>query len=199
MPLAALEGERRQRQDWKEKAIRAETERDELRRQVEEAKRAAPPPEQRPPQPMDPMVEERVRIVIAARLDSSENSLRLEIGDDKVEALQAEFIEAMKADPSLQQKLYQQRDPYRWAMKQMEIRRAQSEIGDDPAAYKARLRAEWEAERATNGAASSPPAPSPAAGMAPSLASVRSAAPRSAPSYSGPPSLDDILRSRRTG
>jgi hypothetical protein len=66
------------------------------------------------------------------------------------------------------------------------------DLGDDPAAYRERIRAELAAEMA-NGTAPMPPV-SPAAGLQPSLANVRSAAPRGAPAFSGPPSLGDIVR-----
>jgi hypothetical protein len=62
------------------------------------------------------------------------------------------------------------------------------EIGTDPAAYEARLRAKWESERG-NGAQ-----PSPVAGMPPSLANARSSAPRSSNGFSGPLAMEDILR-----
>jgi hypothetical protein len=54
-------------------------------------------------------------------------------------------------------------------------------------------RAKWEAEalgQPGNGAAR----PSPVAGMAPSLANVRSVAGRTTSTFTGPPSMDDILR-----
>jgi hypothetical protein len=64
------------------------------------------------------------------------------------------------------------------------------EVGDDPNAYEAKLRAKWEAER---GQPEAPPRVSPAAGMQPSLAGQRSVAARTAPGFSGPPSLEDIF------
>ena len=200
----AFERERARRQDWKEKAVRAETERDELRRQLEEAKRAPPaaatPPA--PPQPIDPAADpqgfvNRIQgVVLNERLNQSEMMLREKLGDDPVNAIITEFKQASAANPSLIQQLYAQVHPYQWAAKQVDILRAQREIGDDPAAYRARIeaeaRAKWDAEHAANGTAQ--PRVSPAAGMPPSLANARSVAGRAAPAFTGPTPLQDILR-----
>ena len=203
VPLAALE---KVRQDWKEKAVRAETERDELRRQLEEAKRVAqqPPQQYQQPPPLDPVqnpeafVERVQQVVLNERLNASEMMLRREIGAEAVDAAIAEFKQAAQADPSLFPKLYQQSDPYAWMAKQVEVLRVQREIGDDPAAYRARLRAEIEAELAARGDAPLPPqAPvSPAARLPPSLANARSAAPRSNGAWSGPTPLSELFPTR---
>lgn len=191
--LATLEAVRK---DWKEKAIRHETEAVELRRQLEEAKRAPPMP---PPTPIDfaanpeALVERVQQVVLNERLNTSEMMLRDKIGAEKVDAAVAEFKAAAAADPALMTKLYTQPDPYGWLQKEVERRRAQAEIGDDPAAYKARLRAEWEAEQQT---AVNQPASPALAGRAPSLAGVRSAMPRSAPVVTGPTPLSDIFNGR---
>jgi hypothetical protein len=199
----AFEAIRHERKDWKEQAIRAQTERDELRKQLEEAKRppAAAPVQQVPREIPNPAVDpggyhqwsenERVKAEINQRLNFSEMLVTKELGAPAVAAIIADFKEAAKANPSLTQQLYSQPHPYEWAAKQVEITRAQREIGTDPAAYRARIIAEFQA---ANVGAEVVPRVSPAAGQAPSLASARSAAPRSAPAFTGPPSLDDIVR-----
>jgi hypothetical protein len=73
--------------------------------------------------------------------------------------------------------------------------RLHDEIGTDPAAYEAKLRAKWEQERGNGNA----PLVSPAAGLPPSLANVRSSGGRATNGYAGPMSMDDILsRPKRT-
>lgn len=200
---AALAAEREKRRDWKEKAIRAEGEMAELRRQLEEARKppTAPAPQYQPPAPIDPTVDpqgfvSRVQeVMLNERLNTSELMLRREIGAEKVEAAIAEFKEAAKGDPSLFPKLYAQPDPYGWMAKQVEVMRLQKEIGEDPGAYRARLiaeeRAKWEAERGE--APLTAPTRSPAAGLPPSLASARNAAPRGATPFTGPPPLEDVF------
>jgi hypothetical protein len=66
--------------------------------------------------------------------------------------------------------------------------RLHEEIGTDPAAYEQKLRAKWEAERGAD------PLVSPVANLPPSLANARSSAPRGMNGFSGPPSIDDILK-----
>lgn len=198
VPLAALE---KQRRDHKERAAKLEGERDALLRQLEEIKRAqqqpAQPQYQPPQQPIDPVQDpagyhaQVQQIMLNERLNMSEMQLRREIGAEAVDAAINEFKEAAAKDPSLFPKLYQQPDPYGWLAKQVEVMRFQREVGEDPAAYKARLRAEWEAEQA----AAQPAAPAaPAVRLNPSLANVRSAAPRSNGAWAGETPLADILR-----
>jgi hypothetical protein len=206
IPRRAYEDERRKRQDWKEKAARAEGERDALRRQLEEAQR----PQQPPPQPVyrapppDPNTDPQgyqqyahqveMERQINQNLNYSEWMLRDKLGDETVSALQAEFKRMAEADQTLFQKMYSQPHPYRWMQQQVEKHRAMAEIGDDPAQFRAKVeaeaRAKWEAE------ARSQPAPvSPAAGMQPSLATARSVAGRTTPGWTGEPSLDDVVSS----
>ncbi len=206
IPRRAYEDERRKRQDWKEKAARAEGERDALRRQLEEAQR----PQQPPPQPVyrapppDPNTDPagyqqyahqvEMERQINQNLNYSEWMLRDKLGDETVSALQAEFKRMAEADQTLFQKMYSQPHPYRWMQQQVEKHRAMAEIGDDPAQFRAKVeaeaRAKWEAE------ARSQPAPvSPAAGMQPSLATARSVAGRTTPGWTGEPSLDDVVSS----
>jgi hypothetical protein len=196
----AFEDERKKRQDWKERAIKAETkaeaDRQEWQRRLDELARGPvqsaayiPPPD--PSQ--DPQgYHQRVQsLVLNERLNTSEMLLREKVGDAAVDALINEFQQAAKADPSLYGKLYQQTRPYQWAAKEVEAMRLRRDIGDDPAAYRARIeaeaRAKWEAEAAQRQPALPNGTPIPA--MQPSLANARSAAPRSAGAWSGP--LDD--------
>lgn len=199
-----VESTKREREDWKSKAVRAETERDGLLKQLDEAKRAAPVPQPQY-QPIDPAQDpagftQRLQgVVLNERLNTSEMLLRRELGAEKVDALIGEFQAAARADPALYTKLYAQPDPYGWAARQVETIRLQRDIGDDPAAYRARIeteaRAKWEAEMATRGP--SMPQGSSVPAMQPSLASARSVAARSAPQWSGEPSLDDVVASIR--
>jgi hypothetical protein len=201
VPFSALE---KVRNDWKSKAAAAQAQADELRRQLEEAKKPPPPPpqvQQAPQlyQPIDPVqdpqgYQQRLEArMLNERLNHSELILRKELGGEAVDALVAEFKEEAARDPSLFQKLYSQLDPYGWAAKHLETVRMHREIGDDPAAYRARIvaeeRAKWEAE-----APPAAPRVSPANGMPPSLANARSVAGRGTTAFTGPPSMDDILR-----
>jgi len=192
------------RTDWKTKTVEAQTEARILREQVEAFKKqsAAPPQQapqyQPPPEPLDPVRDpvgyhNRLQsVLLNDRLNLSEMLEREKHPPEAFEAAVQEFQAAAAQQPELYSKLHAQRHPYGWLMKEVEKLRLTRELGDDPAAYKARLiaeeRAKWEQEQG-NGA----PPVSPAAGLPPSLATTRSAAPRSSGAFSGPPALEDIF------
>jgi hypothetical protein len=212
VPHQALERERQRRQDWKEKAARAEGELAALRRELDAAKRAPPPQPQQPPQPVyrapmpdpasDPqawamhVMQEQTKAFVNHTLNVSERDLRREIGAEKVTEYVNEFRQLSQADPSLVDKLYSNADPYDWMRREVERQRMLRDIGDDPAQYRSKIeaeaRAKWEQERQ---AAPAERPVSPAVGMQPSLATARSVAGRSAPQWSGEPSLDDVVSS----
>jgi len=203
IPRRAYEDERRKRQDWKEKAARLEGELAAYRKQQEEAqRRAAAPPPQPPQPPPDPAIDPRgfaqhqqqqyQAAMLNERLNTSEMMLRDKIGDEKLNEYVAEFRELANADPTLFGKLYSQPHPYNWMTREVDRLRLVRDVGDDPAAFRAKIeaeaRAKWEAE------AKAAPAPiSPAAGMQPSLATARSVAGRTAGAWTGEPSLEDVL------
>jgi len=209
VPRRALEDERHKRQDWKQRAVEAETRHQELMRQLEEAKRAPPPQPQQPPPQMQPLPDpqqdpvgfargfaiQQQQMLLNERLNSSELFLREKIGDDKVTEYVNEFKQHAERDPTLFGKLYQQTHPYGWMMREVDRLRLQRDIGDDPAKFRERLiaeeRAKWEAEAAQRGPAVPQAAPVP--GMQPSLANARSVAGRTAAAWTGEPSLEDVL------
>ncbi len=195
VPRTAYEQERKRRQDWKSRADKAETERDMLAKQLEAAK--APPPQSTPPpppEPIDPVKDpegytRRMRgVVLNERLNTSEMLALEKHGKETIDAETSYFQKRTQADPRLWNELYSKPHPYQWMIDNNATARLHEEIGTDPAAYEARLRAKWESERGAD-----PPLVSPAAGLPPSLASARSAAPRGTNGFAGPPSLADIL------
>jgi len=196
VPRSAYQKERERRQNWVERAGRAEAERDALAKQLEEARK--PPPQSTPPQmlePIDPARDpegytRRVRgVVLNERLNTSEMMALDKHGKEVIDKETEYFQRRTQADPRLWNELYSKPHPYQWMIENNQTARLHEEIGTDPAAYEARLRAKWEQERGAE-----PPRVSPAAGLPPSLANARSAAPRGTNGYSGPLSMDDILR-----
>jgi len=199
IPRRAYEDERRKRQDWKERAARLEGELTAIRRQQEEARAQASQPEQMPPlAPIDPAQDpvgftaRLQQVLLNERLNNSEERLREKIGDEKLNEYVNEFKQLAQRDQTLFGKLYSQTNPYAWMTREVDRLRHLREVGDDPSAYRARIeaeaRAKWEAE-----AAAKPPPVSPAAGMQPSLATARSVAGRTASTWTGEPSLEDVL------
>jgi hypothetical protein len=213
----AYEDERRKRQDWKEKAARAEGELVALRRQLEEAaaRPAATPTPAVPAsvaqplyvEPPDPHVdlqghlrvvnENHARAMVNERFNQSEARLRDRLDDEKVDAYKAEFQQAAQTNPMLWDQIRMQPDPYRWMAKEMDKLRAHKEIGDDPSAFRARveqeLRAKWEAEQAQAATAAPAQPTSSVPAMQPSLAGARSVAGRVAPAFPEDISLEEVL------
>ncbi|WP_186118278.1 hypothetical protein [Burkholderia gladioli] len=194
VPLKALEEERKGRQDWKEKAIRFEEEIKHLRAQHSQPQ-VPSNPEQRQPQQMS--IEQAL---LNERMNVSEMMVRQQHGDAAVESMLETFQQAVAKNPALGAELAQQRHPWQWMYEQAQRMKAMEEIGSDPAAYRQKLRDELLAElQAQQPAATHPEQPeAPAAPAAPalprSLATARSAAPRTAPAWSGPTPLNDILK-----
>jgi hypothetical protein len=197
IPQQVLERERKRRQDWKEKAARLEGELAAYKAQQEQARQ--PQPEQMPPlAPIDPAQDpvgftaRLQQVLLNERLNNSEERLREKIGDEKLNEYVNEFKQLAQRDQTLFGKLYSQTNPYAWMTREVDRLRHLREVGDDPSAYRARIeaeaRAKWEAE-----AAAKPPPPSPAAGMQPSLATARSVAGRTASTWTGEPSLEEVL------
>jgi len=197
IPQQVLERERKRRQDWKEKAARLEGELAAYKAQQEQARQ--PQPEQMPPlAPIDPAQDpvgftaRLQQVLLNERLNNSEERLREKIGDEKLNEYVNEFKQLAQRDQTLFGKLYSQTNPYAWMAREVDRLRHLREVGDDPSAYRARIeaeaRAKWEAE-----AAAKPPPVSPAAGMQPSLATARSVAGRTASTWTGEPSLEEVL------
>lgn len=121
--------------------------------------------------------------------------------EEAVNEAEQAFVSALQ-DKTLDQADYQKvvSSPNRYAAAVQWHKRqlAQKEIGDDPAAYRARLEAEILAKHgltADGGAAQQQQKPSV---MPSNLAGARNVGSRSGPAWSGPPSLEDIF-DRKTG
>lgn len=186
VPLSALEAERKGRQDWKEKAIRFEEELKHLRAQQSQPQQqqSSQPPQQLTPEMA--MLNERFNI---SELMAREKYTDL---DDKMEV----FQKAAAENPALGAELAKQKHPYDWMYKHATKLQALAEIGDDPTAYEQKLRDKIMAEiQASQPAEPQQTTTQAAAPVLPkSLATTRSAGPRSAPTWTGPTALTDILK-----
>lgn len=175
VPLAALEAERKGRQDWKEKAIRFEEELKQLRQNAQQQQFSQ----------MDPVVAVQQQ-VINERFNTSEMLARQTYKDldDKVNV----FMEAAKANPALSAALHQQRHPWEFAYKEGARMLMLKEVGDDPAAYRAKVEAEIRAQLQSQA--------QPQVSVPSSLNGARSVAPRSANAWTGPTPLNDFVGNR---
>jgi hypothetical protein len=194
----ALQAERGKRNDYKGErdrlagelaATKAALAAAEAARVAQPAPPAVPPPAEptQPPQVPNPLEDPagyhayNQRMLFNERLNISEAMLREAPGIEAVDEKLAAFKKAMDANPALRAEFSRQPHPYRWAYDQGAKQLALAEVGDDPAAFRARIEAEI---RAKIEAEMAETAPAPAqGGVAPvvlprSLASATSSAPR---------------------
>lgn len=196
VPLKALEEERKGRQDWKEKAIRAEAQLEALRAQPQQTQA-----QQTTQQPQQLTYEQAL---LNERMNMSEMMVRQQHQD--VDAMLEVFQKAAKDNPALGAQLAQQRHPWQWMYDQAKRMTAMEEIGADPVAYRDRIKAELKAEmeaaaqasqteqQTTQQATQTQQTPVAKPNLPQSLATARSAAPRTASVWTGPTALNDILK-----
>lgn len=213
----ALQAERAKRNDWKGQAERTAGELIATKAALEAAQKAPPapvvtapvadPPPTPAPRVMPSPVEDPqgfANFLAEQRfndtLNISESSLRREVKDNAaVDASVAAFKDAMKANPSLYRQMRQHPDPYQFVYEHGKSILAMAEIGSDPAAYRARVRAEIEAEMAAADGADPPAAADPPAIRLPrSLGTATSAAPRMAAALVVP-EFEEIFDRRKRG
>lgn len=117
-----------------------------------------------------------------------------------VNTAEQEFIKALQSktlDPADYQKVVSSPNRYAAAVQWHKQQQARAEIGDDPAAFRAKLEAEILAKHGltAEGAAAEVPAKPPV--LPSNLAGARNVGSRSGPAWSGPPSLQDIFDTTR--
>lgn len=213
---SALVAERAKRQDYKGERDRLQGEVAAMKAQIEAQAKVQPsalPPQQAPvPQYVPPMAPPNPaedpqgfyawheHTLFNERCNSSEIALTRAVGKEDVAAKMDLFKQAAAANPSLAIELRKQADPYGWAYDEGKKYQFLKEAGNDPDAFRTKLRAEIEAEvRAQMEAefANAPMSGVPAAGprLPASLGTARSAAPRGeAPSA---PGFEDIFSRAR--
>lgn len=206
---------RKERNDHKGRADRAEGEAAALRAEVEALRKAPAPPVAPPPaQPAvaaqpeyvpNPMEDPEGFVQFQARkmddalfhqrLNTSEAFLRRFMKDNAdVDAKVEVFKKAAAENPVLGVELRKHPDPYQYAYETAQRILAQQEIGTDPAAYRARVEAEIRAKVEAEYAANQPAQQAARVALPRSLSTVPSAAPRGEVVDNTPVDFDDILR-----
>ena len=189
VPLAALEAERKGRQDWKEKAIRYEEELKAVRQQQAAPQQTA---EQREVSPLERVQQE----MVTQRFNMSEQIARTQYKDAAdLEDMVMLCANAAAQNPVLQAQLAASAHPWDFAYKEGKRLKLMQELGDDPAQYREKLRQELIAELQGSGqATAAAPVPAPSAPQLPqSLASARSSAGRTAPAFTGPTPIGSLF------
>lgn len=222
-PVAAVVAERNKRQEAEGKNANLEAELASMRAEIRQLERmarqpAAPPQPREPPPPppdvwQDPgaYMQHGIREALTPlqkQLEDQRDAFSRMFAEDKfgAETVTAAFSEMEKAfetDPGVQfehQRIMASRNPYVELVSWHKRRQAQAEIGDDPAAYRERLKAELLAElQAGNGEQppANPAAPKPAPLLPSNLANARGIGTRSGPAWGGPVPLQDIFNRQK--
>jgi hypothetical protein len=118
-------------------------------------------------------------------------------GDDVVHAADKAFSEAVATrsiDPADYQRVMRSPNVYDAAVKWHKRQQALSEIGDDPAAYRAKLEAEIRASLETGAQQQTEQAQQRPAVMPSNFAAARNVGSRSGPAWAGPTPLNDIFK-----
>jgi len=149
-------------------------------------------------QSVSPQFEQINQTLLAIARDNAETRFTPET----VATAEQEFIKALQGktlDPADYQKVVSSPNRYAAAVQWHKQQQAKAEIGDDPAAFRARLEAEILAKHGltAEGAAAEVPAQQKPAVMPSNLAGARNVGSRSGPAWSGPPSLQDIFDTTR--
>lgn len=195
VPRRALEDERKKRQEYERRFA-------ELERKLQDMQ--TPPKQPEPPQA--PNVWEDPEGALAFQQQTIQQTFarqmyetRVSLGTEIVKAqhpdyddVVADFVAQAQVDPALRNAVLQHPNPAAFAYSEGRKIRFLKEVGNDPDAYKARLREEFMAEQSSGQIASRT---QPAAAPPKSLAATTSAQPRNSRGQyaSGPASLDDIL------
>lgn len=201
VPRRALEDERRKRQE-KDKAL------EDLQAQFADLQKKISQPQQPPPQmqeetPPDPWIDPQGALeyqqrhfqqqIFATRLVTSEEVVRQQKPDyDEVANVVAEEV---LRNPGLKQQILNHPFPAKFVYEVGHKIKMFREIGNDPAAYKAKVIADWQAQNQQQAPqAQTPTQDAPKLSVPKSLAGTPSAQPR-APNgqWTGSASLDDIL------
>lgn len=132
---------------YRQEIKRREKEARELKRQLEEYQQRAEAAPAYAPSAADAYVADDPRVwasqaELAARIAIGEDMLREKIGDDQFEDLDA----WLRTRPDVVQTAHGKPNPWRYAHQVYQKERTLAEIGDDPSAYRERLKAELLAE-----------------------------------------------------
>jgi hypothetical protein len=185
-----------------------------LQRQVTELLQRLPQPQKQEPAQAPDIFEDAtgaIRHTVAPQFEEMQQVLmanaRLVAGvkftDEKVDEAEKAFIGAMQdksLDPADYYRVVNSPNRYAAAVQWHQRKVAQAEIGDDPAAFRAKVEAEILAKHGLTQPADTQVQAKPAAAavMPSNLATARNVGARSGPAWSGPTSLNDIFE-RKTG
>jgi hypothetical protein len=214
VPHEALHAEKQKVKRYTEEVSEFRRSNEALQRQVAELLQRVPVPKQeekqRPDFFEDPAaatqhtVQPQFDHISQTLLANAQLIAGIKYGDDKVAEAEQAFIQAMqsqKLDPADYQKVVSSPNRYAAAVQWHQRQQAQAEIGDDPAAFRAKVEAELREKilAEMQGGQQGQQAQQAAPVMPSNLASVRNVGARSGPAWGGPSPIQDIFARKRSG
>jgi hypothetical protein len=208
VPHEALHAEKQKVKRYTEEVAEFRRTNEALQRQIAELLQRVPVPQQEQRQVPDIFENPQgaVHHMVAPQFDQinqhllaiAKDNAIVRYTEDKVNEAETAFIQALQSrslDPADYQRVVSSPNRYAAAVQWHQRQLAQQEIGDDPAAFKEKVRAEIEAEILSKHGLSKGAAAQTAAAVMPSnLAGARNVGTRAGPAWSGPPNLQDIFK-----
>lgn len=217
VPVAALQAERQKAKRYTEQVAEFQTKLEQQNAQWEQrfsqiisavAPKQAQPAQVEPLDPVDALMgdpnafvrtqaSEMVSPLQQQVLAMARQVAEIQYQPDTVKEAEAAFNRAVAAgqiDPEVHRRINASPNPFAAAVKWHQHTSIMSEIGSDPAAYKAKLAEEVRAQvmAELNGGQQAGNVPAPV--MPSNFAAARNVGTRAGPAWSGPPTLDDIFR-----
>lgn len=186
-PLAAVQDERRKRQE-------AEARLKQYEQQLAQRHEQAPPPDwyAEPDRAAQIMQQQVQYTIVHNKVALSQDLAREQYAD--YDAMEQVFTEAAQQQPHLWQQLYQHPNPAKFAYQQAKKLHAMREIGDDPEAYRQRIIADYQASQGQGQPPPQQPRATPRPQLPTSLARTVSTQPRDERGkFAGRAELSDIL------
>jgi hypothetical protein len=215
VPHEALHAEKQKVKRYTDEVVDLRKSNEALQRQITEVLQRIPVPKQEQAEAVDPIDAFFKDPTGAAReavnpqfqqLQTTLQAITKDIAitrftEETVSAAEAAFNEAAKTgsiDPAVHAKINNSPNPWAAAVQWHKQQAARAEIGDDPAAFRAKLEAEILAKHGLTADGQATEVLPPKTTVMPSnLTGARNVGTRSAPAWSGPPSLTDIFDTSR--
>lgn len=213
VPHEALHAEKQKVKRYTEEVSDFRKSNEALQRQVAELLQRVPLPKQEQQQPPDQfedfpgatrhVVQPEFQRIEQQLLAIAKDTAITRFTEDKVNEAEQAFISALqsqKLDQADYQKVVHSPNRYAAAVQWHQRQLAQAEIGDDPAAFRAKLETELrEKITAELQQGEQPQTQQRQAVMPSNLAGARNVGARSGPAWSGPQTLQDIFNRQRAG
>lgn len=207
VPHEALHAEKQKVKRYTDEVVDLRKSNETLQRQIAEVLQRIPVPKVEPQQPPDQFedfqgatrhaVKPEIDRVGQALMANAQMIAGIKYGDEKVTEAESAFKQAFesgKIDPADAQKVLASPNVFAAAVQWHQRQIAQAEIGDDPAAFRARVEAELREKITAELQQGNQQQDKPAQVLPSNLAGARNVGSRSGPAWSGPTPIIDIFK-----